>query len=152
MYPPLNLPPANLKIQGTYIWDPLRKKYLKNTPEEWVRQHFIAYLLDHLNYPAGRMVSEYTVDYDGMKKRCDIAIFNSELKVDVIVECKAPHIELNEDTFYQIAKYSRVLQASLLILTNGMNHYCAFIDKKGNELKYLREIPTSEELIVLLSN
>jgi hypothetical protein len=151
MYPALNLPMAKLKLKKNQVWDILRKKYVKNTPEEWVRQHFVHYLINSKQYPEGRIVNEYTVDYNGMNKRCDIAIFNENLQVDVIVECKAPHILITEDTFYQIAKYTKVLEASLLILTNGLNHYCAFIDKKANQLTYLRDIPNQEELRELLS-
>ena len=150
MYPALNLPAADLKMKDDTIWDELRKKYYKCTPEEWVRQNFIQYLIHHKNYPKGRLVSEYTVDYNGMKKRCDIALFNDRLGVDVIVECKAPDIKLNEDTFYQIAKYTSVLQAPILILTNGVNHYCAFVDLAKTELRFLKEIPNQEELIQLL--
>ncbi len=86
-----------------------------------------------------------------MNKRCDIALFNSELKVDVIVECKAPKVALTQDTFYQIARYNKVLMASLLILTNGLQHYCAFVDLKNKELKFLPEIPDFEELEKLLA-
>lgn len=150
MYPALNLPPIKVKVKGEEIWDVLRKKYLKLTPEEWVRQHFIQYLIDFKKYPSGRMVSEYQVTYNGMKKRCDIALFNEHLSVDVIIECKAPHINLNEDTFYQIAKYTSVLKAPILILTNGLDHYCAFVNKKNNEMSYLKEIPSFEELKELL--
>lgn len=150
MYPALNLPVTELKLKGDTIWDELRKKYYKCTPEEWVRQNFIHYLIQHKNYPKGRMVSEYMVEYNGMKKRCDIALFNKQLGVDVIVECKAPDINLNEDTFYQIAKYTSVLQAPILILTNGLKHFCAFVDVPKAELRFLKEIPNQEELIKLL--
>lgn len=150
MYPALNLPEFDVKIDGDKIWDPLRKKYLLCTPEEWVRQHLIHYLIEHKKYPAGRTVSEHTVEYNGMQKRCDIAIFNESLGVDVIVECKAPHISLSEDTFYQIAKYAHTLKAPLLILSNGLDHYCAFIDRTSNEMRYLKEIPNAKELGGLL--
>ena len=151
MLPKLNLPAYDLKIHNDEIWDPLRKKYLKITPEEWVRQNFIQYLIQDKEFSSGRMVSEHTVEYNGMKKRCDIAIFNQEMSVDVIVECKAPSVELTEDTFYQIAKYTRILQAPILILTNGINHYCAFVDVANNEMKFLKKIPSQQELQELIS-
>ncbi|MBD3637648.1 MAG: type I restriction enzyme HsdR N-terminal domain-containing protein [Crocinitomicaceae bacterium] len=152
MYPNLNLPEFDLKIDGEKIWDVLRKKYVQLTPEEWVRQNFIQYLIQHKDYPAGRMVSEYTLDYNGMKKRCDVALFNQKLGVDVIVECKAPGVVLNEDTFYQIAKYTSTLEAPILILTNGIEHYCAFVDVAKGEMRFLKEIPDKEALGKLLSN
>ncbi|WP_066757929.1 type I restriction enzyme HsdR N-terminal domain-containing protein [Crocinitomix algicola] len=141
MYPPINLPDCNLKIKGNEIWDELRSKYIKNTPEEWVRQHFIHFMINHLNYPKGRMVSEYLVKYNGMNKRCDIAVFDENNKVCCIVECKAPMIKISEDTFYQIAKYTHTLKANYLILTNGMNHFCAYINTIENKMEYLEEIP-----------
>lgn len=150
MYPKLNLPSADIAITNGEIWDRLRKKRLKCTPEEWVRQHFIYYLIDQLGYPEGRMVSEHLVKYNGMNKRCDIALFAGSGNAEVIVECKAPKIKLTEDTFYQIAKYAHVLKAPLLILTNGMDHYCAIINMKEGKMRYLPEIPTYEELKKLI--
>ena len=152
MYPELNLPENNVRLKDNKIWDRLRKKWYKSTPEEWVRQNFINYLIDVKSYPEGRLVSEHLVKYDGMNKRCDIALFNSDLKVDVIVECKAPKVDLTQDTFYQIARYNKVLLASLLILTNGLHHYCAFVDLKNKELKFLPEIPSFKELQKLLAS
>lgn len=146
MYPALNLPPAKLKIKTNQVWDRLRKKYVLMTPEEWVRQNFIAYLIDHLGYPEGRMASEYSVDYNGMKKRCDVVGFDVNLSPFFIVECKASSVEISEDTFYQIAKYAATLKAKLLMLTNGNNHYCAKIDEKENRLIYLEKIPEFREI------
>jgi hypothetical protein len=146
MHPALNLPPAKLKLKTNQVWDRLRKKYVLLTPEEWVRQHFISYLIDHLGYPEGRMASEYTVDYNGMKKRCDVVAFDERLRPVVIVECKAVSIEISENTFYQIARYASTLKAKLLILTNGLNHYCAKIDVTENKLIYLETIPNYSEI------
>ncbi|MEO9531295.1 MAG: type I restriction enzyme HsdR N-terminal domain-containing protein [Crocinitomicaceae bacterium] len=152
MYPKLNLPESEVRLKEDKIWDRLRKKWYKLTPEEWVRQHFINYLVDSKNFPEGRLVSEHLVKYNGMNKRCDIALFSDEMQVDVVVECKAPHIELTENTFYQVARYNKVLEASLLILTNGIAHYCAFVDLKNKELKFLAEIPEFKKLQELISN
>lgn len=146
MHPALNLPPTKLKVKTNQVWDRLRKKYVLLTPEEWVRQHFIAYLIDHLEYPEGRMASEFTVDYNGMKKRCDVVAFDENLQPFLIVECKAVSIEISENTFYQIARYASTLKAKLLILTNGLNHYCAKIDVAENKLIYLESIPNYKEL------
>jgi hypothetical protein len=141
MFPDLNLPRAEIQIKGDQIWDRLRKKYLKCTPEEWVRQNFIYYLIDELKFPEGRMVSEYKVVYNGLNKRCDIAVFDQYSKCQVIVECKAPKIKITEDTFYQIAKYANVLKAQLLILSNGLEHYCALINQAEGTITYLQDIP-----------
>jgi hypothetical protein len=146
----LNLPKANIRIKSDQIWDRLRKKYVKHTPEEWVRQHFIYYLIDQLNFPEGRMISELKVVYNGMNKRCDIAVFDLEKNPQVIVECKASHIAITENTFYQIAKYAHTLKAQLLIMTNGKNHYCAKINVETGEISYLPEIPTYGDLVKLI--
>ncbi len=141
MRPQFNLPVTEIKLKDDLIWDRLRKKFLKQTPEEWVRQSFISYMIDYLGFPEGRMASEYLVKYNKMNKRCDIVVFDKSLSASVIVECKAPKIKITEDTFYQIAKYAHVLKAKYLILTNGMEHYCALIDSENNSIKYLEEIP-----------
>ena len=146
MYQPLNLPPAHLKQKADQIWDPLRRKYILCTPEEWVRQHFISFLVTDKKYPIGRMVSEYKVVYNAMNKRCDIAIFDENSRPQVIVECKAPHIKITEDTFYQVAKYAHVLKAPLLILTNGLEHYAALVEPTEGQITYIEEIPSKEAL------
>ena len=145
--PELNLPKANLKLKDDLIWCVLRRKYIKNTPEEWVRQHFIHYLINELNYPVGLMASEKMVKYNGMSKRCDIVSFSNELKTIMIVECKAPKIKLTEDVFYQIAKYNFTLKAPLLILTNGLQHIVAHVDVENNEVKYLEELPVFKDAL-----
>lgn len=145
--PQLNLPSADIKFNQSEIWDVLRKKNVKLTPEEWVRQNFIHYLINHLNYPLGLLSSEYTVDYNGMKKRADIVCFNKELKPVLIVECKAPEIGLTDDTFRQIAKYAATLKSRFLILTNGLNHYCVQLNCKANQVDFLENIPDYKTLI-----
>ncbi len=150
MATPLNLPPLKIPANSPTLFCILRKKKLKNTPEEWVRQHFINYLIHHLGYPAGRLVSEFSVNYNGMNKRCDIALIKGIQQAELIVECKAPKIKLTEDTFYQIAKYTHVLKAPLLILTNGIQHYCAILDAKNNAMRYLPEIPSYAEFLKIV--
>ena len=144
----LNLPLVDVKLKDGKIWDRLRKKHLKTTPEEWVRQSFISYMIDHLGYPEGRMASEHLVKYNQMNKRCDIVVFDQNLKANVIVECKAPKIKITADTFYQIAKYTSVLKAKYLILTNVLDHYCAVIDEKTNQIHYLEEIPKYADIAI----
>jgi len=139
-YPNLNLPKANLKLNDNQIWDVLRQKYVLHTPEEWVRQHFIHFLIE-LGYSKNLMASEKLVKYNNMSKRCDIVAFNNKNETLLIVECKAPHIKLTQDTFYQIAKYNSVLNAKYLILTNGIHHIIAFVDKQKNEISFLKEVP-----------
>ena len=150
MYPKLNLPTADLKIQDQKIWDILRKKYVSLTPEEWVRQHYINYMFMNQGYSKNLMKSEYQVKYHTLSKRCDIVFFNKNLKPTVIVECKAPHIRLTEDTFYQIAKYHATLNANLLVLTNGIHHIHALINQKENKIDFIPALPRSQELQELI--
>jgi hypothetical protein len=151
MFPPLNFPVAQLKINGSTVWDILQKKYVKLTPEEWVRQHTIHFLVHQKGYSKNLMQSEFTVTYNNMRKRCDIVIFNNQLKPIIIVECKAPKIKLSEDTFFQIAKYYATLQAPLLVLTNGIQHIYAVIGQNNKTIQYLSEMPSRENFELLIS-
>ncbi|MDC3352033.1 type I restriction enzyme HsdR N-terminal domain-containing protein [Crocinitomicaceae bacterium] len=151
MYPRLNLPLSEIPIRGEKVRCRIRKKDLLITPEEWVRQQFIYYLIDHLNYPAGRMTAEQVVVYNKMRKRCDIALYDDYGKPLVIVECKAPHIKITQDTFLQIARYAHTLKAPFLILTNGLEHFCAYVNAVDGSLQYLKEIPNYEGLIAMIS-
>jgi len=151
MDPKLNLPNISLSIKEDKVWDMLRKKYVKLTPEEWVRQHFIHYLIQS-GYSKNLMQSEQLVRYNMMSKRCDILVSDNAGAPCLIVECKAPTIKLNEDTFYQIAKYYHVLRAPLLVLTNGLEHIYAILNPKNNKISYLKELPSKQELESLIND
>ena len=143
--PQLNLPIAALKtklVEGTtQVFDQVRKKYLVLTPEEWVRQHFIHYLNQEKNYPLGLMGVEKMVKYNSMKTRADIVLYTTDGKPNMIVECKAPDVEITQDTFNQIARYNFKLRVEFLVVTNGMKYYCCKMDYKTNDITFLKEIP-----------
>lgn len=145
MIQPLNLPKTDLrlkKIKGiVHVWCIIRKKNLVCTPEEWVRQHFIHYLINERNIPIGLIASEYQLDYNGRLKRADIVVFNSNQKPVLIVECKSPKINLDENTLFQIAQYNFHLDVDFFCLTNGIHHIYSEIDRKKGSLHYLEEIP-----------
>ena len=145
--PILDLPIYKLKLkeigEKTHIFDVVRKKYLILTPEEWVRQNFIQYLNKEKNYPFGLMGVEKKVKYNNLKTRADIVIYNSDGHANLIVECKAPEVEITQDTFYQIAKYNSKLMVKYLIVTNGRKHYCCEMDYKKSDIKFLKEIPNN---------
>ena len=147
---PLNLPQAELKIiekdGKQLIFDVLRKKYVVLTPEEWVRQNFIHYLLEHKNYPKGLLANEIQLDLNGTKKRCDSVLFNKNLKAILIIEYKAPNIEITQKVFDQITRYNMVLKVDYLIISNGLDHYCCKIDYKKKNYTFLSDIPSYEEL------
>jgi hypothetical protein len=124
----LNLPsyPFRLRTTGQSkeIFDSIRRKFVALTPEEWVRQHFLAFMVDHLRYPAPLINMERGLIFNERKKRTDIVVHNRDGKPWMIVECKAPFVVLNEETFYQAASYHLQLNVQYLVVTNGMKHYC----------------------------
>ena len=143
--PKLNLPNAELKIklveETTQVFDEVRKKYFKLTPEEWVRQTFLHYLNKDKNYPFGLMGVEKMVKYNSLKTRADIVIYNREGMPIVIVECKAPNVKITQDAFNQIAKYNYKLRVKYLVVTNGLQHFCCEMDYENNKFTFLAEIP-----------
>ena len=147
---PLNLPsyPAKiLKRNGkNVIFDPLRQKYVALTPEEWVRQHFVHLLTDFKGYPKGLLANEIQLDLNGTKKRCDTVLFNKDLSARMIVEYKAPNIEITQAVFDQITRYNMVLKVEYLIVSNGIRHYCCRIDYNTLKYTFLHDIPSYTEL------
>lgn len=141
----LNLPEADLRIRqqgnATEVYDPLRRKFVALTEEEWVRQNLIQYLAQHKNVPLHMMASERGLVVNGMPKRFDIVVFGTDGKPAMIVECKAPHVTVNEDVFYQAARYNLALQVKFLLITNGIEHHCVFIDYKSGNTRFMEEIP-----------
>ena len=141
----LNLPECELTIRkkedGLYIHDIFRKRYVKLTPEEWVRQNFAHYLINILHYPASLIQTEYNITLNGLKKRADIVANNRTGIPVLIVECKATSIKLTQNVFDQIAVYNMNLGVKFLVVTNGMNHYACTIDHVEKEYKFLEEIP-----------
>jgi hypothetical protein len=146
----LNLPSFAVKIQQrngkNLIFDPLRKKYVALTPEEWVRQHFTHFLTDHKGYPKGLLANEIQLDLNGTKKRCDTVLFNKDLSARMIVEYKAPHIAITQAVFDQITRYNMVLKVDYLIVSNGINHYCCKIDYQSMSYSFLPDIPSYTDL------
>ena len=141
----LNLPSYNFNIklegQRKLIFDSIRKKYVVLTPEEWVRQNFISYLVKTKNYPKGLIAVEKKVDVNRMPQRSDIVLYNNRAIPVMIVECKAPSVKISQGTFNQIARYNMKLQVQYLVVTNGLNHYCCEINYETNSFKFLQEIP-----------
>ncbi len=141
----LNLPTYNFKLKSnekhTLIFDNLRKKYFVLTPEEWVRQHYVQFLIEEKKYPVSLIALEKQLTINNLKKRTDIVIFDTNGNPDIIVECKAPHIKISQDTFDQIARYNLKLNAKYLILTNGIAHYYCQMDFENETYIFLNEIP-----------
>lgn len=146
MMPKLNLPlvtPRLKEIDGEQkIFDPVRKKWLVITPEEWVRQSFLLYMHQFNNYPLSLTETEKKLKLNNTLKRADIVFFDTNLNARVIVECKAPEIKLNKEVFEQVSRYYFALKADVLIVTNGLEHF-AFKYEKG-KVEFLNEIPKFE--------
>ena len=144
-FPQLNLPNIILKtklLEGTtQVFDVVRKKYFKLTPEEWVRQNFIHYLNIEKNYPMGLMGVEKMIKYNNLQTRADIILYNKEGNPTMIVECKAPNVQITQDSFNQIAKYNFKLKVQYLVLTNGIQHFCCQMNYKNNTNFFLKEVP-----------
>ncbi len=146
----LNLPKTNLKIvkQGDRydVFDVLRKRYIRLTPEEWVRQHFVHFLIEHKGFPAARMANEITITLNQTTKRCDTICYDGNAAPLVIVEYKAPHIPLSQQTLDQICRYNMVLRVPYLILSNGVQHICIRVDYETGEYRFLDDIPLWNQL------
>ena len=126
--PKLNFPAIRLRARrrgdGVEVWDSLRGVYLVLTPEEWVRQHLVAYLVTHCGVPPKRIVEEYAVALNGQAQRADVVVVGARAEPLVLAECKAPEIRIDERTLAQAVRYNSVLGARFVILQNGLRHYC----------------------------
>jgi len=116
------------------------------TPEEWVRQHFIIFLVQEKQVPASLMILEKNIIMNTMNRRPDILVHNKQGEPVMIVECKAPEIEISQDTFDQIARYNSVIAAPYLTVTNGMRHYCCLMNERENTYRFLEDIPSYDEM------
>jgi hypothetical protein len=141
----LNFPAYNFRFQKYQnkirIFSKLRKKFIILTPEEWVRQHCVNYLIEKYKYSSQLMNEEKQVLVNGMHKRYDILVYKPEGTIDLIVECKAPNVEISQDTFDQIARYNLSLDADYLMLTNGLNHYFCQLDYTKQTYNFMPNLP-----------
>lgn len=145
----LNLPdfnPTLRKEEGkVWIFDIIRKKYIVLTPEEWVRQHFVHYLINQFKYPRSLFRVESGLTYNKLQKRSDIVIHSRQGKPWMLIECKSPVIKLTQKAFNQVAVYNMTIGARYVAVTNGMAQFCfEAIDKPGNEVKFLESFPDFE--------
>lgn len=141
----LNLPAANLltatRNGRQVVYDPLRSKYVALTPEEWVRQHFVHFLVTHKGYPAGLIANEMSITLGVTRKRCDTVVFGQNAQPLMIVEYKAPQVTLTQKVFDQICRYNIRLHVEWLIVSNGLQHYCLHLDCQQGTYRFLSDIP-----------
>lgn len=148
MLPPIEAPmrvDADSRRGGMEIFDPLRKKWVALTPEEWVRQHFTAFMIAERGFPAALMGNEIALNLNGTSKRCDTVVYTQGLRPLCIVEYKAPEVNITQKVFDQIARYNSVLQAPYLIVSNGMRHFCIRYTASG--YRFLPQIPMFSEML-----
>jgi hypothetical protein len=148
----LNLPEYSFRITGKegeeMILDPIRRKFVRLNPEEWVRQNFVQYLISEGRYPAGLIAIEVMSKYNSLKKRVDVLIHDRLGKPVMIVECKSPEIRIDDKVFDQIVCYNMGFKVPYLIVTNGLIHYACKIDNENNTYEFLLIIPLYEDLLI----
>ena len=146
----LNLPQYQIKVglQGDKrtIFDVLRRKYVALTPEEWVRQHFIHYLIEHKGYPQAWLANEVELRCGNKKLRCDSVLYSNTFRPRMIIEYKAPAIALQQKVFDQISAYNILLKVDYLVVSNGLQHYCCRMDYDNQKYVFMREIPDYKNL------
>lgn len=128
------------------IYDTLRRKYVKLTPEEWVRQHFVHMLVERKGYPGALMANEVALKVGEKLLRADTVLYDSRLRPRMIIEYKAPHVAITQAVFDQIATYNLLLRVDYLVVSNGLSHYCCRMDYEGRQYRYLQDIPLYAEL------
>jgi len=142
---PLHFPSYNFRFKNSEnkiaIFDEIRKKFILLTPEEWVRQHVVQYLLQQKNYPKSLINVEKLLKINGLVKRYDVVIFNPDGSIFLLVECKAPEIKIAQNTFDQIARYNLTMKSEFLMVTNGHNHYFCQMDFENEQYRFLTELP-----------
>lgn len=149
----LNLPPFEIKLRGTQarpmIFDILRKKFIALTPEEWVRQHFIHFLVEHKGYPSALLANEIQLTVGDKVLRADSVLYSRELKPRMIIEYKAPHIPITQKVFDQISIYNMLLHVDYLVVSNGLQHYICKMDYESKKYVFLEDIPSYEKLLTI---
>ncbi|WP_420601911.1 type I restriction enzyme HsdR N-terminal domain-containing protein [Flagellimonas sp.] len=141
----LNFPKYPFRIKNSenrlHIFDVIRKKFVLLQPEEWVRQHVVHFLINTKKYPKSLINVEKQLNVNGLKKRYDVVVFKSNGTIDILVECKAPEIKIDQTTFDQIAQYNLSLRSNHLMVTNGLEHYYCKMDFDHEKYMFLKEIP-----------
>lgn len=151
----LNLPSYSFRTRDqndkSFIYDPIRQTYVRLTPEEWVRQHFVQYLIQELDTPAGLVATEATFEYETQHWRADVVVHDRQGDPLLLVECKAPSHPIRQDAFDQGARYNLVLDAPYLVVTNGRQHFACRIDTEAGSYTFLSDLPAYGTLLKRLS-
>lgn len=136
-----------MKDDKAFILDVIRRQYVALTPEEWVRQHFVHFLIEHKGYPQSLMANEVQLKLNGMSRRCDTVVYDRALRPRVIIEYKAPSVSITQRVFEQICRYNMVLQVDYLIVSNGLAHYCCKVDYATRSYTFVEDIPEYSNIV-----
>lgn len=155
-YPEFSLPLPSLRIkrEGNIfsVFDSFRKKFVKLTPEEFVRQCFVHYLINYLDFPSSLISNEVGIKLNGTQKRCDTIVFSRNGEALVVVEYKAPDIKITQEVFDQIARYSMSTGTRCLIVSNGVSNFCCLLYPEQNTYEFLDHLPDFDELNTLINS
>ena len=142
----LKFPKYNLQIKNIenkkYIFEPIRKKWLLCTPEEWVRVNCINYIIHTKGHPAPLISVEHQIDLYGLKKRFDLLVYNNNLSPFILIECKSPFVKIDQKAFDQIIQYNLKLNCTYLMITNGLNHYVCNVNQNEKKIKFVDSVPS----------
>lgn len=148
----LNFPSFSFRFKNSEnkvsIFDAIRKKFIILTPEEWVRQHVVQFLMIEKKYPQSLLNVEKVLQVNGLRKRYDIVVYNSDGTIHILIECKAPEVPISQSTFDQIAQYNMTLQSNYLMVTNGLNHYFCQMDNENEKYQFLTELPNYQSNLI----
>ncbi len=149
--PPLNFPRTydftTRTVDGRReILDGLRRQYVVLTPEEWVRQNLVQFLVQDMDYPRGLIAIEHSLEVHGQLHRADLVVYDRGGTPLLVGECKEPKVAISQETLDQIAHYNRTLRARYLLVSNGLQHYCYAIDRERNQFRFLDHLPRYAEL------
>ncbi len=146
----LNLPPFAIKLSGTkerpLVLDVLRRKYVSLTPEEWVRQHFVHFLMEYKGYPMALLANEVALKIGNKPLRADSVLYGRDLRPRMIVEYKAPSVAITQQVFDQVMAYNLLLHVDYLVVSNGLQHYCCKVDYASGSCSFLQDIPMYTDL------
>ena len=146
---PLNFPSYPFKLKqdnlATYIFDEIRKKYLVLTPEEWVRQHVVQFIIREKGYPKSLIKLEGGLKLNSLQKRTDIIVFNKTGEKVLLIECKAPSVKITQKAFDQIARYNLIHKVPLLFVSNGLQHYTCKINIREQNYQFVENLPHFEK-------
>lgn len=150
MYGDLNLPNYSIKTKsnpnGLQVFDPIRSKWVAYTPEEHVRQHFVQHLIHGLGYASSRLALEKGFKVHQRQKRWDIAYHNRSGKWRLLVEVKAAQVPIDQAVVDQVAQYNLALQIPFIMITNGLQHHCFYLDAEAKQYHVLKDLPTAEQV------